>query len=188
MQYSEIAEIAETVLLIRPEWTKGGTINALTQLPLSFDDALGHAIKVAQNPNARTPAALSVFTFDTEPDPVITGSRHGGSSVPCDICGCDEWGCQKAQENQTKIGNEVHDRHPGRQWPKDWRHDYAPRVLRPATIMGEERAVTIETLRRKLPKARPIPDHIPYVPPDLLGESVAGRATGDDQEAEESPS
>lgn len=58
-------------------------------------------------------------------------TRHVETGPSCDICGRSEYACQLAQQNGLRIGNEVHDRHPGRPWVNHQHHQFIPRRTTP---------------------------------------------------------
>jgi hypothetical protein len=92
----------------------------------------------------------------------VRRDRSRNAGPPCDICGRTEMQCNKAQENTLRIANEVHARHPDRQWDMGrvdaTRHEF--------TLAPE--AAPIATTRRLTAPSTTRTDRAPWLPDDLL--------------------
>lgn len=108
MQKRDAIDAAQVIMNIRPDWQQPGIMAALLQMPaeLSYAEAVAHAVLVAANRTARTPAAINIMPVKTE---LITD--HGMTGPSCDICSKDEHSCQKAQ----------------RKWPPADQHPFTKR-------------------------------------------------------------
>jgi len=163
MNYDELGEVADKVLAIRAEWTRGGIINALQQLPtLPYDIAKAHALRIAQDLTSATPAMIYLRPV-LEPQP--TGGRSKRDSQDsCDICGLTEKNCGTAQENQLAIGADVATRH-GRAQNKELvdstRHRYT--AWRPKIVREPKHT---DVISANIPSKTSGSD-IPWLPPDL---------------------
>jgi hypothetical protein len=185
----QINNITVLVQSIRPVWDTRAirpVIEDLSNAGLDITMITNAAVVTAADSMYRHPAAIRRVIDGIIQDGEIGDHAIEHNPITCDVCGRSQKMCLKAQQGQLKIFNDVRARHPSTgPIGCDPRHDFVPHVERPDTIMGDERRVLIEQLKRRFPKTS-ISDVLPYVPEDLLGDAVAGRATGDDQEAGES--
>jgi hypothetical protein len=89
-------------------------------------------------------------------------TRRTETGASCHICRKSETGCRKAQENALRIANEVHARHPDRQWDMELvdstRHEF--------TLAPE--APAIATTRRLTAPPATHADRTPWLPENLL--------------------
>jgi hypothetical protein len=160
----EILILVNTIRAFRPAWDTRAirlAVESLSTLGLNASEVAGIGITAAQDHHYRTPTGM-IFLAEqkTQAKKVDQDPRFS-----CDICGRNERTCRKLYSDD---------------------HEFTRKRERPATIMGEDRKVMIEDLKRQYAKRTKSRD-LPVVPQDRLGDAVAGRATADDQELGEGP-
>lgn len=163
--------IVRAVNALRPDWQLSSLRTFIarnchdrepSELLIAFT-ACATATLPDGSPAATTPA--HVLQPQWWPAPVDLDHR---ADMQCDICGRNETQCQKAQQNAIRIGNGVHNRHPGRQWTNLDRHDFTPFQGTPPK--GRKVDVAAAVPGRHVPERR-----VPWLPEDLA-EEVAARS------------
>lgn len=124
MEKTQAEHLAEVVRTVRPDWDKPGIVTYLVAMGGALPDVTAHALRVAGDRANRTPAALAFTRPTPEPDAGVDLQRHPGNPAPCAVCGRSEWACERARANGVRIGNGVHERHPGREWSGVDEHEY----------------------------------------------------------------
>lgn len=117
---NEAVKLAELVRTIRPDWDALLTINQLCRIPGTSATVAAHAMTVAADRSNRTPMTL---TWE-DATPVVAGPAPAAIGGLCATCGRTRTACETARRNAEAIGNDVHQRHPGRQWRHVDRHEF----------------------------------------------------------------
>jgi len=96
-------QLAKLVRTIRPAWDHVATVRTLLTIGGSLDLAAltAHAVAVANNPDSRTPKAL---TFATDPNQPAPEQHRTWQGPPCDICGRTERMCRFVGDKERAHG------------------------------------------------------------------------------------
>lgn len=195
---TQISNIIILIQSLRTDWALQAIRPVIEELANAGLDVLtitNAAVRAASDQQWRKPTAI-LYLAQEDPE-----ARHDHirpeSQVVCETCGKSERACRRAQENQIRLGNDVHDRHRGREWGDDPRHEFESHI---EGETGEipDHGSTIMNIRSMLAlNRRTVIDREPWMPVDQLREGdyppntednvdqAFPRATGDDQEAQQ---
>lgn len=97
-------QLAKLVRTVRPAWDHVATVRTLLTIGGSMDLAAltAHAVAVANNPDSRTPKALTFATNPDEPTPDQPVPTWQGP--PCDICGRSAKMCRFVEDKERAHG------------------------------------------------------------------------------------
>lgn len=68
MNRIQAVDAANVIMHIRPDWQQAGIVSVLLQLDMTYSAAVLHSVKVAANPNSRTPGAITAAVIPPPPD------------------------------------------------------------------------------------------------------------------------
>jgi hypothetical protein len=86
MNRIQAVDAANVIMHIRPDWQQAGIVSVLLQLDMTYSAAVLHSVKVAANPNSRSPGAISATPPTVERQPAVDPAARLAVVTTCVYC------------------------------------------------------------------------------------------------------